>query len=115
MKNSNICVFSFFVIEFEVIKNKISYIIWRFIKNKPDIWRLIDVRYDIMAKIIIGGSLTLVKYILFGDEKKKNRYLHIPRIHRWDTDSKPNKPSYRNKRLDMKLSDLQIAIRLCKA
>ena len=52
MKNSNICVFSFFVIEFEVIKNQIPYIIWRFIKNKPDIWRLIDVRYDIMAKII---------------------------------------------------------------
>ncbi|PKK60595.1 hypothetical protein RhiirC2_856762 [Rhizophagus irregularis] len=68
---------------FEEIKYNISFIIWKFIKNYPDIWRLMDIRYNLMAKIIIGGSNALVKYILFGDEKVKYKNLHIPRITRW--------------------------------
>ncbi|RIA94098.1 hypothetical protein C1645_866204 [Glomus cerebriforme] len=109
-----------FIIEFEDIKDRISYIIWRFIKNKPNTWRLMDIRYDIMAKIIIGGSNTLVRYILFGDGKEKNWNLHVPRIHRWDDkDEIKFKQAFirekTGKKMDIKnLSDLQIAIRLCK-
>ncbi|GES86409.1 hypothetical protein GLOIN_2v865196 [Rhizophagus clarus] len=104
--------------EFDNMKDHISYIIWRFIKNKPDIWRLMDARFDIMAKIIIGGSHTLVKYILFGDGTR-NLDLHIPRLKRWDNkdEKKFKKKVIEEKRnnLDIKnLSDLQIAIRFCK-
>ena len=100
------------------MKDRITYIIWRFIKHEPDIWRLMDSRFDVMAKIIIGGSNMLVKYILFGDE---NRNLHVPRLplHRWEDKEEYNlKEHYRKarrERMDIKnLSDLQIAIRLCE-
>ncbi|CAG8613231.1 11543_t:CDS:10, partial [Funneliformis caledonium] len=62
-----------------------------------------DIHYNLMASIIIGGSDTLIKYILFGDDVVKHTNLHIPRITRW-TESKNNS----NK------SDLQIAIGLCE-
>ncbi|CAB4389250.1 unnamed protein product [Rhizophagus irregularis] len=107
--------------EFVDMKDRISYIIWRFIKNKPNIWRLMDVRFDIMAKIIIGGSNTLIKYILFGDGKVKNWNLHIPRINRWENEDekKFKEEAIKEKEETKKLrinnsSDLQIAIRLCK-
>ncbi|CAB4389248.1 unnamed protein product [Rhizophagus irregularis] len=104
--------------EFMDMKDRISYIIWRFIKNKPNIWRLMDVRFDIMAKVIIGGSNTLIKYILFGDGKDKNWNLHIPKINRWENeDEKKFKIETIEKKGETRiksLSDLQIAIRLCK-
>src|SRR5436309_14755712 len=88
----------FSIIEFEDMKVRITYIIWRFIKHEPDIWRLMDARFDVMAKIIIGGSNMLVKYILFGDE---NRNLHVPRLplHRWEDKEEYNlKEHYRKAR-----------------
>ncbi|CAG8716744.1 12529_t:CDS:10 [Rhizophagus irregularis] len=103
---------------FEDMKDRISYIIWRFIKNKPNIWRLMDVRFDIMAKVIIGGSNTLIKYILFGDGKDKNWNLHIPKINRWENeDEKKFKIETIEEKGETKiknLSDLQIATRLCR-
>lgn len=77
-----------------------------------------------MAKIIIGGSNALVKYILFGDEKVKHKNLHIPRITRWideefnEISKESNDNSESNKSnsniIDIcKLSDLEIAINLC--
>ncbi|CAI2180789.1 4173_t:CDS:2 [Funneliformis geosporum] len=98
---------------FEEIIYNISIIIWKFIKNYPDIWKLIDIRYNLMTKIIINGSNTLIKYILFGDEKVKHKFLHLPRIIRWvDTEISC---SDSKEKIDInKLSDLQIAIRLCK-
>ncbi|CAG8521298.1 1275_t:CDS:2 [Funneliformis mosseae] len=88
---------------FEEIKNNVSLMILRFIRNYPDIWKMLDIHYNLMASIIIGGSDTLIKYILFGDDVVKHTNLHIPRITRW-TESKNNS----NK------SDLQIAIGLCE-
>ena len=61
--------------------NNLSLLIWRFIKKRPDVWKLMDIRYDVMSSIIIGGSTFLIKYILFGE---KDIYLHIPHIKRWD-------------------------------
>ncbi|CAG8621232.1 15274_t:CDS:10 [Funneliformis mosseae] len=103
---------------FEEIKFNISVIIWKFIKNYPDVWKLIDIRYNLMTRIIISGSYTLVKYILFGDEKVKNKYLHIPRINRFivteESSSEINNFNSKENIDISRLSDLQIAIRLCK-
>ncbi|CAG8601813.1 13824_t:CDS:10 [Funneliformis caledonium] len=103
---------------FEEIKFNISVIIWKFIKYYPDVWKLIDIRYNLMTRIIISGSYTLVKYILFGDEKVKNKYLHIPRINRFivteESSSEINNFNSKENIDISKLSDLQIAIRLCK-
>ncbi|CAI2189397.1 719_t:CDS:2 [Funneliformis geosporum] len=111
---------------FEEIKYNISRIIWRFVRNCPENWKLLDIHYNLMAKIIISGSITLIKYILFGDKKIKHKYLHIPRINRWN-DSEKSDESKKfecivNYNLEntydqinfSKLSDLQIAIKLCK-
>ncbi len=105
---------------------------------------MIDIRYDLMAKVIIGGSNTLVKFILFGDEKVKHKYLHIPRITRWTDsegsnimDDNPEKsvdgpihkaslisriyskfksPTKKKRTIyTNKLSDLEIAINMCKS
>jgi hypothetical protein len=101
------------------MKDRIIYIIWRFIKHKPDTWRLMDARFDVMAKIIIGGSNSLVKYILFGEGDEENRNLHVPRLIRWDNKKEEDKFRERYKEAEGKmniraLSDLQIAIRLCE-
>ncbi|CAG8581005.1 17961_t:CDS:10 [Funneliformis caledonium] len=92
---------------FEEIKGNISAMIWKFIKNYPDIWRMMDIRYNLMNKIINSGSNPLIKHILFGDGKEK-QYLHIPRTIRWvdsnNSESHLPKPD----------SDLQTAIKLCK-
>ncbi|CAG8576470.1 6087_t:CDS:2 [Funneliformis mosseae] len=92
---------------FEEIKSNISAMIWKFIKNYPDIWRMMDIRYNLMNKIINSGSNPLIKHILFGDGKEK-QYLHIPRTIRWvdsnNSESDLPKPD----------SDLQTAIKLCK-
>ncbi|GBC05563.1 hypothetical protein RclHR1_00630010 [Rhizophagus clarus] len=103
--------------KFVKLINRISLVIWRFIKKKPHVWKLIDVRYDVMKDIIIGGSTFLVKYILFGEEDK---HLHIPKIRRWDDDKiQICKQSVESKRVDGNkqeeiitdgLTDLQVAI-----
>ncbi|CAG8499279.1 12721_t:CDS:2 [Funneliformis caledonium] len=121
---------------FEEIKYNVSHMIERFIGNYPDIWKLLDIHYDLMASIIIGGSNSLVKYILFGHDKVEHK-LHIPRITRWtkskeNSTNKSNNPdnpknsinksdnisdymeSLKNFKNKSDLSDLQIAIKLCK-
>jgi hypothetical protein len=100
------------------MKEHIIYTISSFIKHKPDIWRLMDARFNVMAKIIIGGSNALVKYILFGDGSERNPNLHIPRLYRWDEKEDKFKECYKNSEREKMnieaLNDLQIAIRLCK-
>jgi hypothetical protein len=110
--------------KFVKLINRISLVIWRFIKKKPDIWKLIDVRYDVMKNIIIGGSTFLVKYILFG-EKEKDLHLHVPQIKRWEDGKiyvkekrEQNVKSIQNddneqEEINDKLTDLQVAIRSC--
>ncbi|RIA89799.1 hypothetical protein C1645_824254 [Glomus cerebriforme] len=111
--------------KFVKLVNMISLLIWRFIKKRPEIWKLMDIRYDVMGNIIIGGSTFLVKYILFGE---KNMYLHVPQIKRWEDDTIYIKveEKYRNAEDKQEsqddvneqekihgLTDLQIAIRFC--
>ncbi|CAG8544091.1 966_t:CDS:2 [Funneliformis mosseae] len=106
---------------FEEIKYNISLIVWKFIRNYPNIWKVLDIHYNLIAKIIIGGTNTLIKFILFGDEKVKLKYLHIPRISRWISSEKITKindnlkkPTKEKINLS-KFSDLQLAIKMCES
>ena len=47
----------------------IQHIVWRFAKHKPDQYRLLDVRHNIMKNLILGDCQHLIKFILFGDEE----------------------------------------------
>jgi hypothetical protein len=74
----------------------ISHIIWRFIKHRPDDYRLLDVRHNVMKNLILGDCDHLIKFILFGndneisdrkncktDQKRKFTVKHIPRSELW--------------------------------
>ncbi|CAG8588354.1 13911_t:CDS:10 [Funneliformis caledonium] len=115
--------------KFEKLMNYISLLIWKFINKKQETWKLLDVRYNVMADIIIGGSTFLIKFILLDEvenekELKKTgnrRLLHIPQLRRWNNetvDLKVHNGENQSKELLLNyestdLTDLQIAIRLC--
>src|SRR3954453_8162792 len=62
----------------------INNIIWRFISHKPDEYRLLDVRHNVMKSLILSDSDHLIKFILFGNEEcKKEKFTHIPRSITW--------------------------------
>jgi len=82
--------------KFEKMTEFITKIIWRFVENKPEMWRLMEVRYDVMSHLVKGGANSLIKFILFGkeeisnnnDEEKKcshdfKRKLHVPMTEKW--------------------------------
>ena len=48
----------------------IKFIVWRFAKNEPENFKLLDVRYNVIKNLILGDCDRLIKFILFGDEKK---------------------------------------------
>ncbi|CAH1771288.1 2116_t:CDS:1, partial [Entrophospora sp. SA101] len=54
---------------FEEMYEYIVKIILKFIRDKPEIWRLMDTRYEIMSNLINGGVNSLIKYILFGKDQ----------------------------------------------
>ncbi|EXX61209.1 hypothetical protein RirG_173230 [Rhizophagus irregularis DAOM 197198w] len=67
----------------------IQHIVWRFAKCKPKEFKLLDVRHNIMKKLILGDCNYLIKLILFGEKsikdnngnEKKEEFVirHIPR------------------------------------
>src|SRR5438046_1248746 len=67
----------------------INHIIWRFIKYKPDDYKLLDVRHSVMKNLILGDCDHLIKFILFEDEdddgnnQKEFISKHIPRSVLW--------------------------------
>ncbi|PKY56958.1 hypothetical protein RhiirA4_448878 [Rhizophagus irregularis] len=61
----------------------INRIIWRFIKYRPDDFKLLDVRHNVMKNLILGDCDHLIKFILFGNDDKKANKLHIPRNTFW--------------------------------
>ncbi|RIA99477.1 hypothetical protein C1645_357996 [Glomus cerebriforme] len=94
------------MLEFEQLVENTNRIVWRFVKKKPEVFKLIDVRYGVMSNLIRGGCNYLIKFILFGEisfeelkaEKKllkkmkkehENKYkyqkqvLHIPKSKQW--------------------------------
>ncbi|CAJ0759548.1 15328_t:CDS:2, partial [Entrophospora sp. SA101] len=54
---------------FEEMYEYIVKIILKFIRDKPEIWRLMDTRYEVMSNLINGGVNSLIKYILFGKDQ----------------------------------------------
>src|SRR5207248_3978455 len=44
-----------------------SKLVWKFIDNKPEMWKLMGVRYDVMSNLVMSDSNSLIKYILFGN------------------------------------------------
>ena len=48
--------------------------------NEPDLWRLLDIRYNLMENLIRSQSNDIIKLIL----KKDDDYLHIPQIFEWN-------------------------------
>jgi hypothetical protein len=108
----------------------INNIIWRFIDHKPDEYRLLDVRYNVMRSLIFGDSDHLIKFILFGNEENDNnnndnvRHIHIPRSTMWEKDQRfvsdddLDHFEYRNDkskpRKTVPTNDLELAIYHCK-
>ncbi len=118
----------------------INHIIWRYIEHKPDQYRLLDVRHNVMKNLIIGDCNNLIKFILFGnkDDSKKNKKIkdaekntdeedkikHIPRNLLWKR--KEDKyikdddldPFENNKSKDIEKitprNDMELAIYHCK-
>src|SRR5688500_5361015 len=107
----------------------INHIIWRFVKYKPDQYRLLDVRHDVMKNLIIGDCDDLIKFILFGneegndsmkddkndkDEGKKNeefKIKHIPRTKFWKKKHEYTKDDDINEKIDVKpKNDMELAI-----
>ncbi|CAB4425400.1 unnamed protein product [Rhizophagus irregularis] len=48
------------------------------------LWRMLDIRFDIMANLIRGNCVSIIKNMLFFDSNKKEKNLHIPRCYSWD-------------------------------
>ncbi|PKY30107.1 hypothetical protein RhiirB3_485451 [Rhizophagus irregularis] len=59
----------------------IKHIVWRYAKNDPENFKLLDVRHNVMKNLILGDCDHLIKFILFGDEEEntenKNVYKEI--------------------------------------
>ncbi|RIA88914.1 hypothetical protein C1645_825587 [Glomus cerebriforme] len=70
--------------KYENLVCEIEIIVEQLIKKRPDIWRLIDIRHNVMASLIYGHRIRLVQQIL---KKKESdsfiKYLHIPRLYEW--------------------------------
>ncbi|RIA86143.1 hypothetical protein C1645_829709 [Glomus cerebriforme] len=111
----------------------INHIIWRFIIYKPDEYRLLDVRHNVMKNLILGDCDHLIKFILFGDDEENNKNCnsdqfitkHIPRSMLWkknrkfvkDDDLKPferddDESNERDKIIPS--NDMELAIYHCK-
>ncbi|CAG8570031.1 12296_t:CDS:2, partial [Acaulospora morrowiae] len=92
---------------FDKLNQQINVILKRTIRKNPDAWRLFDVRYEIMENLIRGNCVSLIKTLLFEEERDKiktrtSKQFHFSRLHAWPVE--PAKPAERKK------SDLQVAI-----
>src|SRR5256885_15121880 len=73
----------------------ITHIVWRFAKHKPENYKLLDVRHNVMKNLILGDCDHLIKFILFWNDndsdnkncktKQKRKFTakHIPRCELW--------------------------------
>ncbi|CAG8721935.1 2494_t:CDS:10, partial [Rhizophagus irregularis] len=67
--------------EYEEMISYIKHIVWRYAKNDPENFKLLDVRHNVMKNLILGDCDHLIKFILFKDEEEntenKNVYKEI--------------------------------------
>jgi|SRR5947208_13131007 len=66
----------------EMIKSTIK-IICRFVYYKPELWKLIDARYNLMKYLVNSIADSLIYFILFEKKGKNNKSTHVPRIKCW--------------------------------
>ncbi|CAG8467528.1 19860_t:CDS:10 [Rhizophagus irregularis] len=78
------------MVEFERLVENTNRIVWRFVKKKPEIFKLMDVRYNVMSYLIRGGCNYLIKFILF-DFHKNKQILHIPKAKQWISETEPER------------------------
>ncbi|RGB37031.1 hypothetical protein C1646_695712 [Rhizophagus diaphanus] len=103
------------MVEFERLVENTNRIVWRFVKKKPEIFKLMDVRYNVMSYLIRGGCNYLIKFILFGemtleeskngkkskkkkkendiklDSHKNKQILHLPKAKQWISEAEPER------------------------
>ncbi|GBB98519.1 hypothetical protein RclHR1_03250013 [Rhizophagus clarus] len=91
--------------KFEFLVHDTEKLVIHIIKKYPNIWKLSEIRFNLMANLIRGHRINLIKRILFDNTPLSNdtgcselvcRNLHIPRLYDW--------------RNSIKKSDLQIAV-----
>ncbi|PKC08483.1 hypothetical protein RhiirA5_477038 [Rhizophagus irregularis] len=70
--------------EFEYLVQQTEYIIKKYLIKNHSLWRMMDIRFDIMANLIRGNCVSIIKNMLFLDFNKKEKNLHIPRCYSWD-------------------------------
>ncbi|CAG8665194.1 15529_t:CDS:2 [Rhizophagus irregularis] len=70
--------------EFEYLVQQTEYIIKKYLIKNHSLWRMMDIRFDIMANLIRGNCVSIIKNMLFFDFNKKEKNLHIPRCYSWD-------------------------------
>ncbi|GBB90270.1 hypothetical protein RclHR1_17170001 [Rhizophagus clarus] len=77
---------------YEEMISYISHIVWRFAKNEPEKFKLLDVRHNIMKNLILGDCDHLIKFILFGSEdetiENNNYYYKEKEIQRREKERK---------------------------
>ncbi|CAG8561905.1 6480_t:CDS:2, partial [Paraglomus occultum] len=76
---------------FDEIKHRVTNMVYIFIKEHPDEWRLLEVRHDLMSSLIIGGCYRLTHDLLKvndgeSEDEHNCRPLHIPREYSWLND-----------------------------
>ncbi|GBB96337.1 hypothetical protein RclHR1_02730009 [Rhizophagus clarus] len=95
---------------FDKFRVQIQNIVKNFINYNPNIFRLTDIKYDIMGNLIRGNCVSIIKRILFINtdkyksainsramKAKMKGHLHFPRLYSWES----NTP---------KKNDLEVAI-----
>ncbi|CAB4409308.1 unnamed protein product [Rhizophagus irregularis] len=69
--------------QFDDLIQQTERIIRKYLTKKCGLWRMLDIRYDIMANLIRGNCTYIIRNILFSISDGKNDYLHIPRCNSW--------------------------------
>ncbi|PKB99384.1 hypothetical protein RhiirA5_403639 [Rhizophagus irregularis] len=91
--------------KFESLVHDTEKLVIHIIKKYPNVWKLSEIRFNLMANLIRGHRINLIKRILFENTSLRNnvdcpiyicRNLHVPRLH--------------DLKSSIKKSDLQIAI-----
>ncbi|CAG8443013.1 9129_t:CDS:2 [Funneliformis caledonium] len=86
---------------FENIVQQTENIVKKYLVSNFGSWRMLDIRYDLMANLIRGNRVSIIRNILsFESKNGKNKNLHLPRLYSWNGQAKE--------------TDLEIAIKYSK-
>ncbi|GBB91622.1 hypothetical protein RclHR1_00190035 [Rhizophagus clarus] len=69
--------------QFDDLIQQTEHIVKKYLTKSHGLWRMLDIRFDIMTNLIRGNCTYIIKIILFSVKDGKNNYLHIPRRYFW--------------------------------